>query len=82
MALRQLILALTLAFPLVASADGCPGKMAEIDALMANATELSEAVKSEIMALREEGEALHKEGDHEQSMELLTQALALLKEAQ
>ncbi|GAB4350228.1 MAG: hypothetical protein Kow006_12770 [Gammaproteobacteria bacterium] len=82
MVLRQVLLALTLTIPMVAGADGCTGKMAEIDALLAAATSLSESVKSEIAALREEGETLHKEGDHEQSMELLTQALDLLKESQ
>lgn len=79
---RQWLLALALAIPLIAGADSCPVKMQEIDVLLGKTAELDAAVKEEVVALRTEGEALHKEGDHEQSMELLEQALQLLKDNQ
>jgi len=74
---------LVLATP--AFANHCPKDVAEIDALLdkieANERpdiQLSDEQLAEVMDLRDEGEALHKEGKHEESVEVLHQALELL----
>ena len=66
-----------LLFSATASAHGCPGEMRAIDAKMPAAT-LPAADMSKIKALREEGEKLHKEGKHTESMKALAEAKKLL----
>lgn len=60
-----------------ASAHGCPGEMRAIDAKMPSAA-LPAADLSKVKALREEGEKLHKEGKHTESMKALAEAKKLL----
>lgn len=74
---------LVLATP--AFASHCPKDVAEIDALLdkieANERpdiQLSDEQLAEVVALRDEGEELHKEGKHEESVEVLHQALEIL----
>ena len=64
-------------FAAMASAHGCPGEMRAIDAKVPTAN-LSAADMSKVKALREEGEKLHKEGKHTESMKALAEAKKLL----
>lgn len=64
-------------FAATASAHGCPGEMRAIDAKMPTA-KLPAADLSKVKALREEGEKLHKEGKHTESMKALAEAKKLL----
>ena len=82
MKLRHLFLALSLAFVLPGSAfaGSCPALMKKIDDILATDPDLDAEVLDEIKAAREEGEKLHKEGKHEESVEELQQALFLLGE--
>lgn len=61
----------------LASAHGCPGEMRAIDAKVPT-TALPAADMSKVKALREEGEKLHKEGKHAESMKVLAEAKKLL----
>ncbi len=64
-------------FAATASAHGCPGEMRAIDAKMPSA-QLPAADTSKVKALRDEGEKLHKEGKHTESMKALAEAKKLL----
>jgi hypothetical protein len=69
--MKQLLIgSLVMIFATTASAYGCPGEMRAIDAKMPTAS-LPAAEMSKVKALREEGEKLHKEGKHTDSMKAL-----------
>ncbi|ALP43534.1 hypothetical protein [Aeromonas schubertii] len=70
------LLALLLAAP--ALAFHCPADMKKIDELLAQKPPLSQEALARVKALRAEGETLHKQGDHQSSVEKLTEALRLL----
>lgn len=70
------LLATMIASP--AFAFQCPKDMAEIDAALAKKPSLSAEQLAEVQKLRAEGEALHKSGDHAQSVEVLGEAKAIL----
>ena len=55
----------------------CPKDMAKIDAAMKTA-QLSPADKAKVEAYRKEGEAYHKAGKHQQSVDTLAKAMAIL----
>ncbi len=74
---RLVIGSLVMFFVTTASAHGCPGEMRAIDAKMPT-TKLPAAEMSKVKALREEGEKLHKEGKHTESMKALADAKKLL----
>lgn len=57
----------------------CPQDMARIDELLKSNPPASAEVTAEVQRLRAEGEALHKGGDHAESMRVLKQALDLLQ---
>lgn len=57
----------------------CPADMAKIDALLKSDPPSDAAVLAQVRQLRAEGEALHKAGDHSQSLKLLDKALKLLE---
>jgi hypothetical protein len=77
-AMKQLVLAsMMMFFATMASAHGCPGEMRAIDAKVPTAN-LPAADMSKVKALREEGEKLHKEGKHTESMKALAEAKKLL----
>mgnify|MGYP001461177690 CR=1 FL=1 len=61
----------------VAFAFSCPKHMKAIDAALPNA-KISEAQMSEVKKLRADGEALHKSGQHAESMEALGKAEKIL----
>lgn len=60
----------------------CPQDMARIDELLKTDPPASAEVKAEVTRLRAEGEALHKAGDHTESMRVLKQALDLLQDSE
>ena len=60
-----------------AIANSCPKEMKAIDAALP-AAKLSEAQMNEVKKLRAEGEALHKSGNHAESMAALSKAKAIL----
>jgi len=61
-----------------AMAGQCPTMIKAIDAALASNTQLSQAQKDETMALRDEGEKLHKAGKHAESVATLAKAKAIL----
>jgi hypothetical protein len=76
--MKKLILAVSVGlFSQVALAHGCPGEMKKIDAKLPTAT-LSAADASKVKELRAQGEKLHKEGKHTESMQTLGEAKKLL----
>lgn len=61
-----------------AMAGQCPNMVKAIDAALAGTTQLSQAQKDETMALRDEGDKLHKAGKHAESVATLTKAKDIL----
>jgi hypothetical protein len=57
----------------------CPADMAKIDAALAKNPQLSAADMAEVKKLRANGEALHKAGKHQESVDTLAKAMKLLK---
>jgi hypothetical protein len=57
----------------------CPADMAKIDAALAKNPQLSAADMAEVKKLRADGEALHKAGKHQESVDTLAKAMKLLK---
>ena len=79
MKLRSIVVAVSLALASsVAFANSCPREMKAIDAALPKA-KLSDAQLAEVKKLRAEGEKLHKEGKHKESMETLDKAKNILK---
>ncbi|MCP5432905.1 MAG: hypothetical protein H6923_06510 [Alphaproteobacteria bacterium] len=73
------ILAGALTFGAVpAFAMHCPMDMKQIDEALAKGTSLSETDLEKVKALRAEGEKLHKEGKHADSVKALGEAKAML----
>ncbi len=56
----------------------CPKDMKEIDAALAKHPKLSEAQMKEVKDLRAKGEAEHKAGNHQASLDHLGKAKAIL----
>jgi hypothetical protein len=61
-----------------ALAHGRPGEMRAIDARLAPKPALSAAETSKVQALRADGEPLHKEGKHADSMKALGEAKKII----
>lgn len=79
MKLRQVFLAAALAvFTTAALAGHCPMDMKEIDAALAAKPNLTAAQLTEVQKYRAEGEALHKAGKHQESVEALGKAKTIL----
>jgi hypothetical protein len=57
----------------------CPADMAKIDQLLKTSPPSDAAVLAQVQQLRSEGEALHKTGDHSQSVKVLGEAMQLLE---
>ncbi len=55
----------------------CPADMAAIDAALPSA-QLSEADRARVTELRQQGEAAHESGNHDQSVALLAEAKQIL----
>ncbi len=60
-----------------AMAFHCPADMKKIDAAMASA-KLSAPQMDEVKKLRAEGERLHKEGKHQESVDTLAKAMKIM----
>jgi hypothetical protein len=61
-----------------AHAFHCPADMKKIDAAMAKNPGLSAAQAAEVKKYRAEGEALHKAGKHQESVDTLAKAMKIL----
>jgi hypothetical protein len=75
---RILSAAAALLFSTAALAFHCPADMKKIDEAMAKNPKLSEAQMAEIKKYRTEGEALHKAGKHQESVDTLAKAMKIL----
>jgi hypothetical protein len=60
-----------------ALANQCPSDIKKIDAAMASAS-LSQEQMGEVKRLRDEGQRLHEQGNHQQSMDTLAKAKQML----
>lgn len=56
----------------------CPADMKKIDAALAKNPSLSAAQMSEVKKLRADGEAFHKNGKHQESVDTLAKAMKIL----
>lgn len=56
----------------------CPADMKKIDAALAKTPSLSAAQMSEVKKLRADGEAFHKNGKHQESVDTLAKAMKIL----
>ena len=72
-----LVAAFSLGMAAPAYAFHCPADIAQIDAALPAST-LSDADKAKVTELRDKGEQLHKAGQHQESVDTLTQAKAML----
>jgi hypothetical protein len=72
-----LALAFAIAIAVPALANQCPPDIKKIDAAMANANPGQEQM-GEVKRLRDEGQRLHEQGDHQQSMDTLARAKQML----
>jgi hypothetical protein len=79
MKLRVLVAAGILAFTTgTAMAMHCPADMKKIDAALAANPKLSDAQLTEVKRLRADGEAQHKAGKHQESVDTLGKAMKML----
>jgi hypothetical protein len=62
-----------------ALAGHCPVDVKAIDAALAAGTDLDEAEVAEVMEQRNEGEQLHNDGKHGESLEVLHKAMDTLE---
>ena len=69
---------LTVALTAPALAFQCPADVGKIDAALAAGPSLSAARIAEVKALRDSGEALHKSGKHQESVDTLAKAKEIL----
>ena len=77
-----LLVAISLSLALPAFAFECPSHMRNIDAKIAQmASKLPTDKLAKIKALRDEGERLHKAGQHAASVKVLKEAEALLEQS-
>jgi hypothetical protein len=75
---RFIVAAATLLFSGAALAMHCPADMKKIDEALAKNPKLTEAQLTEVKKQRAEGEALHKAGKHQESVEVLGKAMKTL----
>jgi hypothetical protein len=77
---KSLILGLfAMALSASAFAFHCPAEMKKIDEALAKNPMLTAEQMAEVKKLRAEGETLHKEGKHKESLESLEKAEKILK---
>ena len=74
MKIRIALFAAALAFAGSAFAFHCPQEMKKIDEALAKNPKLTEAQMAEVKKDRAEGEALHKAGKHQESLDALAKA--------
>jgi hypothetical protein len=78
MNVRHLVAAGLFAVAGSAFAMHCPLDMKKIDEALAKNPSLSSAQMSEVRKLRADGEALHKAGKHQESVDTLGKAMKML----
>ncbi len=79
MKLRHLLFAASLALSSTfAYAFHCPMDMKKIDAALSKNPKLTEAQLAQVKKYRAEGEALHKAGKHQESVDTLAKAMTIL----
>ena len=79
MKLRVLAAAATLTLiSTTAFAFHCPADMKKIDAALAANPKLSSTDMTEVKRLRADGETLHKQGKHQESVDTLGKAMKML----
>ena len=77
--MRKLALFAALAFASASAfAFHCPADMKKIDAAMAKSPKLSAQQMTEVKKYRADGEALHKAGKHQESVDTLAKAMKTL----
>lgn len=76
--MRVALLLAGLLFASSAFAFHCPMDMKKIDDALATHPALSAAQVAEVKQLRAEGETLHKAGKHQESVDTLAKAMAIL----
>ena len=79
MILRTLLAAVAFAASGAVLAFHCPADMAKIDAMLQSDPPADPAVLAKVQELRAEGEALHKAGNHSESVKVLGEAINLLE---
>jgi hypothetical protein len=75
---RIALLVSALFFAGSALASHCPMEMKKIDDAMAKNPQLTAAQKADVAKYRAEGEALHKAGKHQESVDTLSKAEKIL----
>lgn len=78
MRLRIALATSSLLFTTAAFAFHCPADMKKIDDAMAKNPKLTDAQMAEVKKYRAEGETLHKAGKHQESVDTLAKAMAIL----
>ena len=78
MKLRALFAALAMTFAASAFAGSCPTQMKAIDEAMSKNPNLTAEQMAEVKKYRAEGEALHKAGKHQESVDALGKAKKIL----
>lgn len=76
-----IVLLATMLISAAAIAGSCPRLMSEIDNRLAAGPMLDAEIVEEVIILRTQGEAAHQQGDHDQAMAALEEALEILDEA-
>lgn len=80
MKIRSIIVALGLALASSAAfAFHCPKDMKAIDDALAKHPQLTAAEMADVKKYRAEGEAFHKAGKHQESVDTLAKAMKILK---
>ncbi|WP_275097281.1 hypothetical protein [Sedimenticola hydrogenitrophicus] len=80
MKIRYLLPAIALLASAPAFASQCPKDIKQIDQALEQEHGLTDEQVSQVRQLRDEGEKLHQSGQHQQSVDTLAQAIALLGE--
>jgi hypothetical protein len=75
---RLLVSAIALFASSAALAFHCPADMKKIDAALSAGPKVSAEQLTEAKKLRAEGETLHKAGKHQESVDTLAKAMAIL----
>lgn len=75
---RALLMAALLSASTASFAFHCPADMKKIDAALSKSPGLSADKLAEVRKYRADGEALHKAGKHQESVDTLAKAMKLL----
>lgn len=76
--MKHILAVLLFSVSSLALANSCPKEMKAIDAKLGSASGISAENMAKAKSLRAEGEKLHKEGKHDESMKALTEAKKIL----